>query len=197
MGGFTGCHVARAADAEVLIRAPGGGAVVDENVVGLVSDRADGIDFPAAVLAVACVAGADGDVLAYHIVSLDRDAASDERDAGRGCGLTGDGAERFRDFEDALRGFAASENAAKIDHAADLEDNDTRAAGFDGLAERTRTGRVQVGDLDDLSAVATTGFPAELAFWKRGWRIKPQDRCGGAERQCGSRLVKRGPGVFL
>jgi hypothetical protein len=91
------------------------------------------------------------------IVSGNRHAGgANDRNAGRGRCLAGDGDERFGDLECLT---------VQIDHAPHLKHDNAGALGFDRLAQRARTAGRERRHLDDLSAASARrgGCPALCA----------------------------------
>ena len=134
---------AGAGGGHVLVDGPTKGAVIDDHPMGC--DGTEGIWIPPASLRLTIDANAHPQMANDHIVAANVDAATDEGDAGRGGGLSGYREVGLADFE---------HRAAEIDHAAHIKYHDARPAGFDGLLERARAGRVEVGHADNFSALA-------------------------------------------
>ncbi len=176
---------ARAGGREVFIDGPGERAVIDDHVVGI--HRGDRVGLPAAALFGAGRAGTNAQVLDDHIVRRDVDARLDERDAGRGRSLSGDGEKRFGDPELAL---------AEIDDATDFEYDDARAFRVECFDEGAGAVRRERRDLDDLPAAPALRVcgPAERTRegdfrCRRARRGSGQN--GAGDDQCAERAPER------
>ena len=119
-----GAGETRAGGGHVLVHAPQEGAVLDHHPRR--AHGGQGIGFPPAALGLPVGTGEHADMLDLHIMGLDVDSALDDRDAGAGCGLAGDGQEGVVDID---------AGAAKIDHPCHFEHDDARPLGLDRGAQ--------------------------------------------------------------
>src|SRR5262249_3033488 len=137
--------------AEILVDAPGDRAMVDEDVLDRrpVLQRLDRDAVATAWAGASELTDADADMPEDDVAGADLKHAADERDAGRGRRLAGDGRERL----------ANDEAAVDFDLASDVEDDLARPLRGKRGAEAPRTFVVQRRDVDRAALVAALGRP--------------------------------------
>jgi len=140
------------ADGEDFVDAPGGGELVEDDVLAFLD--ADGID----VLA-GDVTGAEAEVTDDDLAGEDHEVMPGDGEALAGGGLACEGEE----------GVLDADGAFEEEGAGGAEDDGAGTGGFDGGAEGAWTGVVEVGDGDDAAAATADGpFAGTFSSWEGG-----------------------------
>jgi hypothetical protein len=155
--------------------------MVDDHVVR--RDRPEGVGLPAAPLGLSVGARADADVPDHHVVRTDVEARLDERDAGRGRGLSRDRHEGLPDVEHL---------ELHVDHAAHLEDDDPRTLRLDRGLERARSVGGEAGHADDPAAAPPGRGRAPADGAGEGGLLRARLRGDEGEGDCGEDCLHHG-----